>query len=149
VRREWRLIPRTTSVAAVGLLLGAQFGALAGARPEPVEEMAALIRQHRVSNEAVAEYQAFVRNLVFYTRFKHTELYDDQGAIEFMRSPDRVLLVVPAADLGRLEAEGGLTMHTLARVDYLNAANLRLGTLLWPDRSRDVETVLLVTNRSK
>jgi hypothetical protein len=48
------------------LVLCVQFGALSGIRPEPVEEMAALVATHRTQDEPVGEYQAFVRNMVFY-----------------------------------------------------------------------------------
>ena len=43
--------------------------------------MAALIRQNRLQGERVGEYQVFVRNLVFYTGFRHVQVYDDAGAV--------------------------------------------------------------------
>ena len=127
--------------------LAVQFGGLAGRRPEPVEEMAALVIANRLSSEPVAEYRAFVRNLVFYTRFPHVEIFDDQPAIDFMKSPQRVLLVIPAGELDRLRQVSGVAMRTIAGVRYVNTANLKIGTLLRPDPAAHVETVLLVTNR--
>ena len=124
-----------------------QFGALAGTRPEPVEQMAALVRTSRASGEPVGTYQVFVRNLVFYTRFKQVDLFDERRALDFLQSPDRVLLVVRAADLPRLEAISAVTARTLGQVQYFNTANLRLRTLLAPTPAQDIETVLLVTNR--
>ena len=63
------------------------------------------------------------------------------------RSPGRVLLVVRAVDLPRLEAISGVTAKLLGRVQYLNTANVRLRTLVSPIPAQDLETVLLVTNR--
>ena len=145
--RQWRLLPATATICAAVLLLSMQFGALAGIRPEPVERMADLVRAHRASGEPVGTYRAFVRNLVFYTRFKQMDLFTEGLALDFLRSPDRVLLVVRAADLPRLEAISGVTARTLGQVQYLNTANVRLRTLIAPIPAQDLETVLLVTNR--
>ena len=144
--RWTRLAPVMVAAAAI-VLLAVQFGGLAGRRPEPVEEMAALVIANRLSSEPVAEYRAFVRNLVFYTRFPHVEIFDDQPAIDFMKSPQRVLLVIPAGELDRLRQVSGVAMRTIAGVRYVNTANLKIGTLLRPDPAAHVETVLLVTNR--
>jgi hypothetical protein len=40
-----------------------------------------------------------------------------------------------------------VSLTTLGRVRYLNTANLKFRTLLWPLPDQDLETVLLVTNR--
>ena len=145
--RQWRRLPATATLCAAVLLLSAQFGTLAGARPEPVEQMAALVRAHRAADEPVGTYQVFVRNLVFYTRFKQVDLFDEGLALDFLKSPRRVLLVARAADLPRLEAISGVTVRPLGQVQYLNTANVRLPTLLSPIPAQDLETVLLVTNR--
>ncbi len=144
---RWRALAPIMVAAAAIVLLAVQFGALSGRRPEPVEEMAALVTANRLSNEPVGEYRAFVRNLVFYTRFPHVEIFDDQPAIDFMKSAERVLLVIPADELDRLQQVSGLTMRTIAGVRYVNTANLKIGALLRPDPAEHVETVLLVTNR--
>jgi hypothetical protein len=144
---RWRRLAPIMVAAAAIVLLAVQFGAHAGRRPEPVEELAALVTANRLSNEPVGEYRAFVRNLVFYTRFPHIEIFDDQPAIDFMQSPGRVLLVIPADELDRLRQVSGLAMRTIAGVRYVNTANLKIGTLLRPDPAQHVETVLLVTNR--
>ncbi|HYN65076.1 MAG TPA: glycosyltransferase family 39 protein, partial [Candidatus Limnocylindrales bacterium] len=65
--RHWRRLPAIAAICAAVLLISVQFGTLAGTRSEPVEEMAALVRAHRISDEPVGTYQVFVRNLVFYT----------------------------------------------------------------------------------
>jgi hypothetical protein len=55
--------------------------------------------------------------------------------------------VITKDDLARLAGEHALKTRTLAEVQYFNPAGVRLRTLLWPDPSRDLETVLLVTNQ--
>jgi 4-amino-4-deoxy-L-arabinose transferase-like glycosyltransferase len=147
VAGAWPRLPMMMAGAAAALVLALQFGALAGRRPEPVEEMAALISANRLAGEPVGEYNAFVRNLVFYTRFRHVALVAEQPAIDFIKSAERVLLVVAADDLDRLQARSGVTMRTIASVRYLNTANLKIGTLLRPDPEQSLETVLLATNR--
>ena len=145
--KRYQLVPVVMVVSAVVLLLTVQFGALAGIRPEPVEQMASLVRLHRSAAEPVGEFQVFVRNLVFYTGFKQVKLEDDAAAVRFMKSPERVLMAVRASDLARLESLAGVAMHLLGQVDYLNAVTLKPVTLLRADPSQDIEQVLLVTNK--
>ena len=145
--RRWRLFPVVMTACAVVLQLSVQFGALAGIQPEPVEQMAAAVRSHRTSGEPVAAYQVMVRNLVFYTRLKQVELFDEGRALDFLKSPQRTLLVVRALDLPRLEEISGVTTKRLAEVKYLDTANVRLRTLIAPIPAQDLETVLLVSNK--
>lgn len=146
IRRRWHRLPTVASLCAAALLLSIQFGALSGRRPEPVEQVANLVREHRGTDQAVGAYRVFVRNLVFYTRFKQQELYDEGRALDFLQSPEPILLVVREADLPRLEAISGIATRTLGSVAYFNAANVRLRTLIAPMPAQDLETVLLVTN---
>ena len=145
--RRWRRLPGTATICAAVLLLSMQFGALSGTRPEPVEQMADLVRASRASSEPIGTYRVFVRNLVFYTGVKQVDLFGEGRVLDFLQSSDRVLLVVRAADLPRLEVISGVTTRTLGEVRYLNTANVRLRTLLAPIPAQDLETVLLVTNR--
>src|SRR5262249_43079581 len=145
--RRWDRLPPVLAVCAALALLSAQFGAFAGVRPEPVERMSALVARHRTAQESVGEYQAFVRNLIFYTPFSQTELFDEDQAVHFIRLPERVLLVVRDVDLPRLQMLSGVTMRPLGQVRYVNMANLKLRQLLQPRPEEDVQTVLLVTNR--
>jgi hypothetical protein len=135
------------AATAAVLLLTLQFGVLAGIRPEAVEEMAVLIRQNRLQGERVGEYQAFVRNLVFYTGFRHVQVYDDAGAVAFLESPDRVFLVVSRPDLERLQPLTHAPVRTLGVVTSLDDGSVRVGTLLDPQAEEVVQTVVLVTNR--
>ena len=69
-------LPAITTCCAAALLLAVQFGALAGrAARSRSKQMAALVRSAPdVPASRSASYQVFVRNLVFYTRFKQVEL---------------------------------------------------------------------------
>jgi hypothetical protein len=145
--RRWSVLPRVMTTAGVVLLLTVQFGALSGVRPEPVEDMAALVHAQRLENEDVGQYQVFVRNLGFYTQLRHTALYDEAGALAFLQSPRRVLLVIPESDLQQLESASGVHLQRLGRVHYFNTANIRMRTLLEPVPDGELETVLLVANR--
>lgn len=145
--RAWERLPVALATCAALALLAAQFGALTGIRPEPVERMAALVAEHRTAQESVGEYQVFVRNLIFYSRFSQTELFGEDQAAQFMKSPERVLMVVRDTDLPHLEMLSGVAMRRLGQVKYVNTANLKLRQLLRPIPEEDVQTVLLVTNR--
>ncbi|MBI4263632.1 MAG: glycosyltransferase family 39 protein [Acidobacteria bacterium] len=145
--RRWSRLPTAMAASAAALMLSVQFGALAGVRPEPVEQMAALVRAHRAAAEPVGQYQVFVRNLVFHLGFPQVDLFDEARALDFLKSRERVLLVVRASDLPRLESISGVTTRRIGKVLYLDTANVRLGTLLSPSPSDDLDTVLLVSNR--
>jgi 4-amino-4-deoxy-L-arabinose transferase-like glycosyltransferase len=147
VNRRWHSLPQAGTAVATVVLLSVHFGGLAGMRPEPVEQMAALIAKHRTAGESVGAYQVFVRNLVFYTRFRQTELFDEGAALDFLASSDRVLLVLRASDLPRLETLSRLETTLLGDVRYLDPANVRLRTLISPLSEQDVERVLLIANR--
>ena len=98
------------------------------------------------ASEPVGPYRVFVRNLVFYSRLRQDNLFDEASAIRFLELSERVLLVVRPSDLTLLEHRAGVTTRELARVTYLNTANLRLRSLLQPAEDL-LETVVLVTNR--
>lgn len=145
--RRWHALAPLGAACAAVVLLSVQFGALAGVRPEPVEQMAALLLQHRTAAEPVGAYDVLVRNLVFYTRIRQVDLFDEGLALDFLQSSERVLLVVRAADLPRLETVSGVKTRPLGEVRYLDTANVRLRTLISPLPEQDVERVLLVTNK--
>jgi len=145
--RAWTRLPIVMALSAAALLLTLQFGAFAGRRPEAAEEIAAMIRVNRHGGEPVGEYQAFVRNLVFYTRFDTLQVFNDAGALAFLKSSERVFLVVHQTDLARLQTMTNIPLNTIGAVTYLNTASVRLRTLLAPLPEQDLETVVLVSNR--
>jgi 4-amino-4-deoxy-L-arabinose transferase-like glycosyltransferase len=143
---SWRLLPNGSSVAAVLVLVCVWFGALAGNRPEAVEQMAALIRANRTS-EPIGVLAVFTRNLGFYTGVPRVELFDVKQASDFIQSPQRVLLVLRSDDVAAVEAASRLPLTKLGETRYLNTANIRLRTLLLPDPTTEIERISLVTNR--
>jgi 4-amino-4-deoxy-L-arabinose transferase-like glycosyltransferase len=145
--RAWRHLPIAVALTGVVVLLGVQFGALAGLRPEPVEHVAALVRAHRTGSEPVGQHRVFVRNLIFYTGLRQMVLPDERSAAEFVRSREPVLLVARAADIPAIERQAGVPLHPLAHVRYFNVANLRLRTILRRDPTAELEDVVLVSNR--
>jgi 4-amino-4-deoxy-L-arabinose transferase-like glycosyltransferase len=147
VTSSWRVLPIGSSVAGVLVLMSVWFGALAGNRPEPVEQMAALIQSHRSAQEPIGVLDVFTRNLGFYTGAPRMQLFGVEQAGLFLHSPERVLLVLRSVDLPAVTAASGLNPKTLGEVRYLNTANIRLRTLLRPDPATEIEMISLVTNR--
>jgi 4-amino-4-deoxy-L-arabinose transferase-like glycosyltransferase len=147
VRRWWNWLPPLMTVSAALLLLTLQFGAFAGKHPEAVEQMAALIHANRVGGESIGEYETFVRNLPFYTRLKQVPVIDDAGAIAFLKSTERVFLVVNRRDYERLKALVDRPLNLIGEVTYWNTAGVRLRTLLLPMPEEDLDTVMLISNR--
>ena len=147
VTRQWRMAPGVLAIAAAITLPAIQYGALSSGGDDTVQQMARLVTQHRRSQEHVGTYGVFVRNLVFYSGVKTTDIIDDEQARNFLAQPDRALMVAPAEWVDRLEREQGLKLHRIAELPYFNEAGIRVRTLLWPDRSRDLGRVLLVANR--
>ena len=145
--RHLRHLPLLLPACAAFMLIAIQFGVLSGRRPEAVETMATLIQQHRGANEPVGEYHVFVRNLVFYLGFRQEYLSTEEGAVAFMRSSRRVLMVVRDTDLPQLESAADVRMRRLGEVRYFNSAGLRLSMLLAPEPQTAIQRVLLVTNR--
>jgi 4-amino-4-deoxy-L-arabinose transferase len=144
---SWRLLPAVASVAGGVVLVSVWFGALAGNRPEAVEQMAALIQSQRTADEPVGVLAVFTRNLGFYTGVPRLELFSVEQASHFVQSPQPVLLVLRTIDVPAVEAASRLTLRKLGETRYLNTANIRLRTLLRPDPSAEIETIALVSNR--
>ena len=147
VTRHWRMAPGVLAVAAAIVLPTIQYGALSSGGDDTVQQMARLVAQHRTGNEQVGTYGVFVRNLVFYSGVKTIDIIEDEQAKNLMAQTDRALLVAPVEWIDRLEREQGLTLHRIAELPYFNEAGIRVRTLLWPDRARDLARVVLVANR--
>src|SRR5262249_53882653 len=80
--RNARAGPLGITLAGAITLAGLQYG-LSPAGRDPVQDMAALVLQHRHGQEPVATYRVFVRNLVFYTRIRNIDLLSDQHVIDY------------------------------------------------------------------
>jgi 4-amino-4-deoxy-L-arabinose transferase-like glycosyltransferase len=150
--KRWARVPSIVALSGAVMLLSLQLGALAGVRPEPVEQMAALIAEHRRPGEPVGEYKAFVRNLVFYTRFQQIRLDEDDRdplapAVVFLSAPTRVLLVTGEDDLARIETRLGRTLPRLGAVRYFDTNKMRLPMFVSPKPREHLATVVLVSNQ--
>ena len=108
--------------------------------------MAALVGQHRTNGQTIGTYRVFVRNLIFYTGVKQTDLPSEQHVVEFLRAPTAVLCVIGADELERIAAAARPQDAGPRRGALLQRSAVKLRTLLEPDQARDLERVLLVTN---
>jgi len=147
VSKSWRMAPLVIALAAAVTFPAVQYGALSSGGDDTVRQMARLVQQHRTSNEQVGTWGVFVRNLVFYSGIRTTDVIDDTQARDFLLQADRALMVAPAAEIDRLERERGVKVTRIAELLYFNEAGIRVRTLLWPDRERDLTRVVLVANR--
>jgi 4-amino-4-deoxy-L-arabinose transferase-like glycosyltransferase len=147
VTTHWRMAPIVIAFAGAISLPVIQYGALSSGGDDTVRQMARLVQQHRTGNEQVGTWGVFVRNLVFYSGIKTTDVIGDEQAKNFLMQMDRALMVAPATEIDRLEREQGVKVNRIAELLYFNEAGVRVRTLLWPDRSRDLTRVVLVSNR--
>jgi 4-amino-4-deoxy-L-arabinose transferase-like glycosyltransferase len=141
-----RAVPACVAVSAALTLAGLQY-ALSPAGHDPVQNMAALVLQHRTASEPVVTFRVFVRNLIFYTHTQQDDLESEAEVIEFLQSDARVLCVIGADDLDRIQRNASVTARTLGEILYFNASAVKLRTLFAPDPKHDLERVLLVTNK--
>ena len=147
VSGQWRSAPIVIALAAVVTLPAVQYGALSSGGDDTVRQMARLVQQHRTANEEIGTMGVFVRNLVFYSGIKTTDVITDEQARDFLSQANRALMVAPAETIDRLEQERGVKVTRLAELRYFNEAGIRVRTLLWPDPSRDLTRVVLISNR--
>lgn len=147
VTNGWRSAPLVIALAAAVTLPAVQYGALSSGSEDTVRQMAKLVRQNRQATEQVGTLGVFVRNLVFYSGIRTTDVIGDEQAKNFLGQAERALMVAPAEQIDRLEREQGIKVQRLAELWYFNEAGVRVRTLLWPDPSRDLTRVVLVANR--
>jgi 4-amino-4-deoxy-L-arabinose transferase-like glycosyltransferase len=146
-RGRARQIVGTMAAASIATLLAAHFSIYSAAGLEPVQRMADLVAAQRPAAEPIGTHRAMVRNLGFYTGSKIWDLTAEGDVAAFLTRPERVLLVVRDEHLAAIEARHGVRARTLGAVRYINPTGLRLRSLLWPDPERDLDTVVLATNR--
>ena len=137
--RAWRCsaplrhIGLGVGIAGAVTLAGLQYG-LSPAGRDPVQDMAALVVQHRQRDEPIATYRVFVRNLVFYTGIKQERpLRSRRGArVPPLAQPGagRDCRRRPGADRPRSSTS---PRGSSGEVLYFNASAVKLRTLLRPD----------------
>src|SRR4026209_100033 len=93
VSKSWRMAPLVIALAAAVTFPAVQYGALSSGGDDTVRQMARLVQQHRTSNEQVGTWGVFVRNLVFYSGIRTTDVIDDTQARDFLLQADRALMV--------------------------------------------------------
>ncbi len=140
-------LPAAIAAAATATLLSLHYSVYSAAGEEPVQRMARRLLNARQQSQQSGTYRAFVRNLVFYTGVKQIDLKDERAAVDFLAQPEAVLCVMPLDLLESLERTYGLRLRRLGHEPYFNPAGVRARTLLSPEPERDLETVVLVTNR--
>jgi 4-amino-4-deoxy-L-arabinose transferase-like glycosyltransferase len=140
----WRSAPGVLAFAAAASFAVLPYGVLAAAEDSTVVQMASRVTAaHARERVAVGTYGVFVRNLVFYTGLKHTDIIHDEHLAEWLKSNPRALLVLSSADADRLAASG-MAMERLAALPYFNEGGIKLRMLVRPDPATDLETVVLV-----
>ncbi len=89
----------------------------------------------------------FVRNLVFYSGLKTTDVITDDQARDFLAQGDRALMVVPAETMDRLEREQRTAGAPPGGAALFQRSRRASATLLQPDPARDLTRVVLVSNK--
>ena len=143
-----RAVPIAIAAASVVAATAAYTIVLSGSGPAPVERMASLVSDARQADEPYGRYRVFDRNLVYYVGTPHTELVSLEAVRDFLRSPERVLVVLRSDDAETL-VRWGVRFTRIGDVSYVNTGNFNLRTFREPDPDRYVLTVLLVTNRQE
>ena len=141
-----RLLAASFALASITATLSLHLLVFSNPQPAPVEVMAHWLNQPAFKTLPYGRYQVFVRNLVFYTGRPHVDLVSEEQVKAFLKSEEQVLCIIAETAAQRVIASTS-EVYELGRVQYLNLGQLTIGTLLWPDPTRDLQTVLLVTNR--
>ena len=99
-------------------------------------------------SEPVGDVQGLRAQPDFYTHVRQDDLESEAEVVEFLRS-NRARALRDWRRRARADSAegGGHDARTLGEVLYFNASAVKLRTLIAPDRERDLERVLLVTNR--
>ena len=145
IRRPER-VPAALVASSVVIALTAHSIVLASPGPAPVERIAALLATERNPGSTYGRYGVLHRNLIFYVRAPFVELPIEQAMLDYLSESDRVLCVLPADQIARLQA-AEVSIRSLGEVRYFNTGNLTLRMLLDPDPERYLQRVVLVTNR--
>jgi 4-amino-4-deoxy-L-arabinose transferase-like glycosyltransferase len=144
VSGAWRSAPGVLAFATALVFAVLPYGILAKADNATVTQMAARVRAAAEGERvAIGTYKVFVRNLVFYTGLKHTDIIHDEHLHQWLGQHPRALVVMLKADAARLAASG-LVMEPLEELPYFNEGGIKLRMLLWPDAATDLEPVVLV-----
>jgi 4-amino-4-deoxy-L-arabinose transferase-like glycosyltransferase len=142
--RVWRDAPGALAFAAALTFAVLPYATFTSPGSSAVAEMAGLVREARTGDEAIGTFRVFVRNLVFYTHVKHTDLIHDEHIFDWLSKNPRALMVLPLSEADRLERDRGLKMTRLAERLYFDEGGIRARMLMQPDPARDLQRVVLV-----
>jgi hypothetical protein len=145
--RLWRMVPFVVAGAAVVAALGAHYAVLSRPGAEPVEQVASIIRGNLRPGDRWSAYDVFLRNLPFYVKVPESHAFDAAGLLALVQSSTHVVVAIRQEDLTRFEARFGLRLRRLGEIPYVNTSKLKLARVLRPDPVRDIQTVLVVSNR--
>ena len=139
--------PMFIAIGSILTLLSLHFSVLTPSRPSAVEKTASAIYQLRQANEPLGVAGVFVRNLPFYTGLRQTNIVNDDQAVNFLQSSERVMCVLTDKQLDRLESRLGRTFSRLFSSTYFNTANIRIRSLINPDAGGVIQTVVVIANK--
>jgi 4-amino-4-deoxy-L-arabinose transferase-like glycosyltransferase len=140
----WRSAPGLLAFATAVSFAALPYGVLSAAGDSTVKQMADHVRQAHAGTDApIGTYKVFVRNLVFYSGLKSTDIIHDEHLTQWLASNPRALLVMLEEDADRLAAQG-LQMQRLTTLPYFNDGVIKIRMLLWPNPATDLQQVVLV-----
>jgi hypothetical protein len=139
----WRAAPALLAFAAAITFAVLPWGVLSAPRDSAVFHMAQLVKEANGGGRPVGTYGLLVRNLVFYSGLKQTDLINDDHLAAFVSQHPNALVVLSREDLERLARERGMQLQPLAQVRYFDEGQIKVGTLLQPNVEKDLQTVVL------
>jgi 4-amino-4-deoxy-L-arabinose transferase-like glycosyltransferase len=140
----WRVAPGGLAMAAAVAFAAIPYATFPPTGNSTVTQLADRVRTAKAPDEALGTYGLFVRNLIFYSHVKQTDIIHDQHLMDWLAATPKALLVLRTTDADRLAREHGLTFERLATLRYFDEGRMRVGTVLWPDPAAHQEDVTLV-----
>jgi 4-amino-4-deoxy-L-arabinose transferase-like glycosyltransferase len=139
----WRGAPLCLAAASAITFAVLPYGVLARPHDSAVWHLAQAVAAENDHRRPVGTYHVFVRNLIFYTGVRQADLLDDSHLEAFATDNPGALVVLPAADLERLERAGSLRFERLRLLRYFEEGQFKLGTLVQPRAEEDLTTIVL------
>ena len=139
----WRAAPALLAVAAAVTFAVLPWGVLSAPRDSAVSQVAELVKENNGDGRPIGTYGVLVRNLVFYSGHKQTDLVHDDHVASFVRQNPNALVVLPLKDMERLARERGIQLQPLGQVRYFDEGQIKVRTLLRPNVDDDLQTVML------
>lgn len=139
----WRAAPLVLALAGAVTYALLPWGVLSAPRDSAVSQVAQLVKQHNGDGRPIGTYGVLVRNLVFYSGHKQTDLVNDDHVASFVAQNPNALVVLPREDWDRLAQQRNIRLEPLAQVRYFDEGQIKVRTLLSPNLEEDLQTVVL------